>query len=224
MNSDLASANTGTTPVRDGFGFDVAGLDGWMKANIEDYAGPLTVEQFRGGMSNPTYQLTTPAGRYVLRRKPPGETLRGAHAVDREARVQQSLGAAGFPVARVHGLCTDDAVIGSWFYVMDMVEGRICWDAAFGSVPREDRPAYFDAMNAVIAQLHSLDRRRSGWGTTAIPATISHARSRDGASSTSATRRQAATPPWMRWSRLCPARSPRQSRPRSFMAIFAATT
>jgi aminoglycoside phosphotransferase (APT) family kinase protein len=169
VNSDLASANTGTTPVRDGFGFDVAGLDGWMKANVEDYAGPLTVEQFRGGMSNPTYQLTTPARHYVLRRKPPGETLRGAHAVDREARVQQSLGAAGFPVARVHGLCTDDAIIGSWFYVMDMVEGRIFWDAAFGSVPREDRPAYFDAMNAVIAQLHSLDPQAVGLGDYGNP-------------------------------------------------------
>lgn len=157
VSTDIAAANTGTTPVRDGFGFDVAALERWMKAHVEDFAGPLTVEQFRGGLSNPTYQLTTAARRYVLRRKPPGETLRGAHAVDREARVQQSLCAAGFPVAKVHGLCMDDAVIGSWFYVMDMVDGRIFWDAAFGSVPRADRPAYFDAMNAVIAQLHSFD-------------------------------------------------------------------
>ncbi|WP_242128039.1 phosphotransferase [Sphingobium sp. Sx8-8] len=169
MKGDIASANIGTTPVRRGFGFDISALMGWMTAHVEDFAGPLTIEQFRGGLSNPTYKLATPLRSYVLRRKPPGTTLRGAHAVDREARVQQSLGAAGFPVARVHGLCTDDAVIGSWFYVMDMVEGRIFWDAAFRSAPDADRPAFIDAMNAALAQLHGFDPSALGLGDYGRP-------------------------------------------------------
>lgn len=150
-------ANAGTTPVRDAYRFDEAALDRWMTEHVEGYAGPLSVEQFKGGQSNPTYKLVTPGRSYVLRRKPPGETLKGAHAVDREARILKALDAAGFPVAHVFGLCTDDRVIGSWFYVMDMVEGRIFWDARFPGVPRDERPAYFDAMNATIARLHSLD-------------------------------------------------------------------
>ncbi len=157
MSEDLTAANSGTDPVREGYGFDEAALAAWMAANVAGYAGPLTVRQFKGGQSNPTYQLITPARKYVLRRKPPGELLPGAHAVDREATVLSKLGAAGFPVAHVFGLCTDEAVIGTWFYVMDMVEGRIFWDASFPDVPRDERPAYFAAMNATLAQLHSFD-------------------------------------------------------------------
>ncbi|MCE7795414.1 phosphotransferase [Sphingobium sufflavum] len=155
-------ANAGTTPVRDAYRFDEAALARWMEGHVDGYAGPLTVEQFKGGQSNPTYKLITPARSYVLRRKPPGAILKGAHAVEREARVLGALHGTGFPVARVFGLCTDDAVIGSWFYVMEMVEGRIFWDATFPGVAREDRPAYFDAMNAAIARLHSLDYRALG--------------------------------------------------------------
>lgn len=151
------TANAGTTAVRDAYRFDEQALHRWMTSHVQDYNGPLTVEQFKGGQSNPTYKLTTPSRSYVLRRKPPGETLKGAHAVDREARVLGALGGVGFPVAHVHGLCTDESVIGSWFYVMDMVEGRIFWDATFPDVPRNERPAYFDAMNAAIAQLHGID-------------------------------------------------------------------
>lgn len=150
-------ANAGTTVVRDAHRFDEAALHRWMVDHVDGYAGPLTVRQFKGGQSNPTYQLVTPGHDYVLRRKPPGETLKGAHAVDREARILTALGGTGFPVAHVHGLCTDESVIGSWFYVMDMVEGRIFWDATFPDVPRADRPAYFDAMNATIARLHGVD-------------------------------------------------------------------
>ena len=155
--NDLAEANSGTDPVREGYGFDEAALTRWMQANVEGFQGPLSVRQFNGGQSNPTYQLITPAQKYVLRRKPPGTLLAGAHAVDREARVLSALGQAGFPVARVFGLCTDDAVIGTWFYVMDMVEGRIFWDATFPSVSRNDRPRYFDAMNEALAALHGFD-------------------------------------------------------------------
>jgi aminoglycoside phosphotransferase (APT) family kinase protein len=157
MSGGAQQANAGTTPVREGYRFDEAALSRWMEANVEGFAGPLTVEQFKGGQSNPTYKLVTPARAYVLRRKPPGPVLKGAHAVEREAQVLSALGSVGFPVARVYGLCTDESVIGSWFYVMEMVEGRIFWDATFPEVPREERPAYFDAMNATIAQLHSID-------------------------------------------------------------------
>jgi aminoglycoside phosphotransferase (APT) family kinase protein len=147
----------GTTAVRETHRFDETRLAAWLQANIADYAGPLVVEQFKGGQSNPTYKLVTPGRSYVLRRKPPGQLLKGAHAIEREAKVLSALGAAGFPVARIYGLCTDDSVIGTWFYVMEMVEGRIIWDATFPDVSRADRPLYFDAMNAVLANLHMLD-------------------------------------------------------------------
>ena len=159
----------GTTPVRQGHAFDVAGLERWMRANVAGFAGPVTVEQFRGGQSNPTFKLVTPERTYVLRRKPTGAILKGAHAVEREARVIAALGAQGFPVARVYGLCTDDAVIGSWFYVMEMVEGRIFWDASFPEVPHADRPRYFDAMNTTIAALHRYDPDAIGLGDYGRP-------------------------------------------------------
>jgi len=169
MTGSAADANAGTTPVREGYAFDEAALGAWLAANVPDFAGPLRVEQFRGGQSNPTYKLVTPHRSYVLRRKPPGQLLKGAHAVEREARVLSALGDAGFPVARVHGLCTDDAVIGTWFYVMDMVEGRIFWDAAIPEVSHDERPAYFDAMNATIAQLHGYDPETIGLGDYGRP-------------------------------------------------------
>ncbi len=159
-----AAANTGTTPVRDGFGFDTAALSRWMAAHVAGFRGPMSVRQFKGGQSNPTYQLITPGKTYVLRRKPPGQLAKGAHAVDREARVLGALGAAGFPVAQVRGLCTDDSIIGSWFYVMDMVEGRIFWNATFPEVSAPDRPRYFQAMNETLAQLHMADPAAIGLG------------------------------------------------------------
>ncbi|MGE4304237.1 MAG: phosphotransferase [Novosphingobium sp.] len=167
--NDLAEANTGTTAVREGYAFDEAALENWLKANVEGYAGPLGVEQFKGGQSNPTYKLVTPARSYVLRRKPPGEILKGAHAVEREAKVLTALHAQGFPVARVYGLCTDESVIGTWFYVMEMVEGRIFWDATVPGVSNGERTAIFDAMNATIAQLHSYDPEMIGLGDYGKP-------------------------------------------------------
>ena len=167
--TDFAATNTGTTGVREGYRFDEASLGRWMAANVDGFAGPLTVEQFRGGQSNPTYKLVMPTRSYVLRRKPPGELLPGAHAVDREARVLACLGKAGFPVAHMYGLCTDESVIGTWFYVMEMVEGRIVWDATFPQVARADRPAYFDAMNATLAQLHKFDPEAVGLGDYGKP-------------------------------------------------------
>jgi aminoglycoside phosphotransferase (APT) family kinase protein len=148
--------NAGTTPVRDGYRFDEARLAQWMAVNVEGFVGPLAVTQFKGGQSNPTYKLATPGHAYVLRRKPLGGAP-GAHAVDREARVMKALGGAGYPVPRVYGLCTDETVIGSWFYVMDCVEGRVFWSARFESVPAGGRRAYFSAMNETLASLHRLD-------------------------------------------------------------------
>jgi aminoglycoside phosphotransferase (APT) family kinase protein len=169
MTDARTEANVGTTAVREGFGFDFGALDRWMRENVAGYEGPLNVEQFKGGQSNPTYKLVTPGRSYVLRRKPPGDLLPGAHAVDREARVQAALGQQGFPVATIHGLCIDDAVIGTMFYVMDMVEGRVFWDNTFPQVSREQRPAYFDAMNAAMAQLHSFDPEAIGLGDYGKP-------------------------------------------------------
>jgi aminoglycoside phosphotransferase (APT) family kinase protein len=161
MSAD-PGANAGTTAVREGYAFDEARLADWMREHVDGFQGPLRVEQFKGGQSNPTYKLVTPGRSYVLRRKPPGQLLKGAHAVEREAQVLSALGGAGFPVAHIYGLCTDDAVIGTWFYVMEMVEGRIFWDATFPEVSREERPAYFDAMNATLAQLHGVDYVAAG--------------------------------------------------------------
>lgn len=151
------ASNAGTTPVREGHRFDEVALARWMAAEVEGFAEPLVVEQFKGGQSNPTYRLSTPKRRYVLRRKPPGPLLKGAHDVLREARVLRALAGSHVPVAAVVGVCADEAVIGSPFYVMDLVEGRIFWDATFSDVPVMERSAYFDAMNATIATLHQLD-------------------------------------------------------------------
>ncbi len=168
MSVDL-SANAGTTPVREGYRFDEARLAAWMENHVVDFAGPIRVAQFKGGQSNPTYRLDTPGRSYVLRRKPPGPVLKGAHAVEREARVLEALAKANFPVARVHGLCTDESVIGSWFYVMDMVEGRIFWDATFPDVGRDERADYFDAMNRTIAALHTFQPEALGLGDYGRP-------------------------------------------------------
>ncbi|MEH6758419.1 MAG: phosphotransferase [Parasphingorhabdus sp.] len=161
--------NLGTTAVREGFEFDEAALAAWMQENVAGFAGPMTVEQFKGGQSNPTYKLVTEDAKYVLRRKPPGELLKGAHAVEREAKVLIGLAKADFPVAHVYGLCTDDSVLGTWFYVMEMVEGRIFWDATVPGVPTEERAAIFDAMNETLAKLHSVDYEAVGLGDYGRP-------------------------------------------------------
>jgi aminoglycoside phosphotransferase (APT) family kinase protein len=162
---DRTEANSGTREVSDRLRFDIASLERWMSGHVEGFEGPLGVTQFKGGQSNPTYRLDTPSGRsFVLRRKPPGKLLPGAHAVDREARVMSALGRQGFPVPHVHGLCEDDSVIGTPFFVMDMIEGRIIWEASFPGLSRSERAAHFDAMNATIAQLHSYDPDAIGLG------------------------------------------------------------
>ncbi len=157
-----ADANQGAGAIRTAV--DEAALTGWLEANVADYQGPLTIAQFNGGQSNPTYRLTTPSARYVLRRKPPGSILKGAHDVLREARVLAALGPTQVPVPRIFGTCGDAAVLGSDFFVMEMVDGRIFWDASFPEIPMAERGAYFDAMNTVIAAMHSLDPATVGLG------------------------------------------------------------
>jgi aminoglycoside phosphotransferase (APT) family kinase protein len=150
-----AQANIGVGEIRTAL--DEVALARWMKVHVDGFAGPLTVDQFNGGQSNPTYRLTTPSARYVLRRKPPGPILKGAHDVLREARVLSALANTEVPVPAILGICDDPEELGSDFVVMEMVEGRIFWDARFADVPTAERAAYFDAMNAVIAAMHSLD-------------------------------------------------------------------
>ncbi|MDB5575905.1 MAG: aminoglycoside phosphotransferase [Bradyrhizobium sp.] len=129
----------------------------WLEEHIPGFRGPFVIERFSGGQSNPTFKLQTLAGDYVLRTRPAGLLLKGAHAIEREAEVLQALAATGFPVAKVLGVCADATVLGTIFFVMEMVEGRIFWDATFPGVSREHRPVYFDAMNATIAELHRID-------------------------------------------------------------------
>jgi len=135
----------------------LARLESWMREHIDGFRAPLAAEQFEGGQSNPTYRLRSGAGSYVLRRKPLGQLLPSAHAVDREYRVMRALAATKVPVPKVYALCEDDAVIGSAFYVMEFLEGRIFWDPRLPDLAPAERRAMFQSMNAVIAELHSLD-------------------------------------------------------------------
>ena len=160
--SAAAEANTGLVAEREGFELDRNALAVWMAEHIDSFDGPLEVAQFKGGQSNPTYHLSANDRNYVLRRKPPGKLLKGAHAIEREAQVMAALGTVGYPVPRIYGLCEDSTVIGTPFFVMDMVEGRIFWDATFADVPREDRPLYFDAMNHTLARLHMIEPDTAG--------------------------------------------------------------
>jgi aminoglycoside phosphotransferase (APT) family kinase protein len=149
--------NSGTKPVEETHRIDEARLAEWLAANVAGYEGPLEVRQFKGGQSNPTYQLVTPAKKYVLRRKPPGKLLPSAHAVDREFKVISALGTTQFPVAKAYALCMDEAVIGTIFYVMDMVEGRILWDLTLPDYAPAERGAIFDAQIKTLADLHNTD-------------------------------------------------------------------
>jgi aminoglycoside phosphotransferase (APT) family kinase protein len=155
--STAQDANAGVIPVREDHRFDIVSLDAWMTDTVKSHHGPLSVEQFKGGQSNPTYKVTTPDHRFVLRRKPPGSLLKGAHAIDREARIITALGSIGFPVPRVYGICNDAGVIGTPFYLMEMVEGRIFWDATLPDLSPQQRPIYFDAMNETISRLHAIN-------------------------------------------------------------------
>ncbi len=156
-SSDRQSTYSGTTDVAERLRFDVERLEDYLRARVPGFAGPVVVSQFKGGQSNPTYLVDTPLRRYALRRKPPGKLLPSAHAVDREYRVICALHAQGFPVAEPVLYCADDAVIGTAFFVMAYVEGRVFWEPAMPASDPAERAAVYDAMNATLSQLHAFD-------------------------------------------------------------------
>jgi aminoglycoside phosphotransferase (APT) family kinase protein len=160
--ADPQATFSGTREVDLRHALDVAALDAWMADHVEGFAGPITLSQFKGGQSNLTYEVATPGRTYVLRRKPPGVLLPSAHAVDREFAVISALHAQGFPVARPHALCTDDAVIGSMFYVMDKVEGRVFWDLKLPGLEPAERRAIYEAQTDTLAALHRFDPAQIG--------------------------------------------------------------
>lgn len=153
---------SGTRDVLDAHAFEIGRLEDYMQSHVEGFQGPLSVSQFRGGQSNPTYLLEAPSGRYVLRRKPPGKLLKSAHAVDREFRVISALYAADFPVPRPYVHCQDDEVVGTMFYIMEFVAGRIFWDLDLPDCGPGERAAIYDETNRTIADLHSFDVARIG--------------------------------------------------------------
>lgn len=148
--------------------FGVDGLATWMRATLSGFKGnasALTVYQFQGGQSNPTYRISTSDGaQYILRRKPPGKLLPSAHAIEREYRIMQALAGSAVPVARMLGLCEDADVIGTAFYLMEYVEGRILWDPAMPGMTVQERGAHYDEINRVIAALHAVDYQAVGLG------------------------------------------------------------
>lgn len=148
---------------------DAGALDRYLAAHLSGYRGPLAIRQFTGGQSNPTYLVLTQGARYVLRRKPPGELLPSAHAVDREFRVMSALGQAGLPVPRTLLLCEDAAVIGTMFYLMEFAEGRHFWDPTLPGLAPAERTALYDAMNAALAELHRADPAALGLGDFGRP-------------------------------------------------------
>jgi aminoglycoside phosphotransferase (APT) family kinase protein len=152
-----AAANPGARLVAPVHSFDPVALSGYLRANVADFRGDIVVEQYQGGQSNPTYRVTAGDRRYVLRRKPPGKLLPSAHAVDREYRVMSALAGTGVPVAKTYALCEDDAVIGTAFYLMEYVEGRILWDPTLPDMTPPMRAAHYDELCRVIAALHQVD-------------------------------------------------------------------
>lgn len=167
--SEAQDRFSGTKPIDDRLAFDVGALGEFMRQNVDGFAGELEVRQFRGGQSNPTYALVAGGREYVMRRKPPGKLLPSAHAVDREYRVITALGQTDVPVPRTYALCTDEAVIGTWFFIMERVHGRIFWDLGLPNSDPAERAAIFDATNDVIARLHKVDSVQVGLGDFGRP-------------------------------------------------------
>ena len=155
---------TGTKPMAESHAFDVAALERYLTAHMPGFAGPLTVEQFKGGQSNPTYRLLTPQAAYVMRSKPgpAARLLPSAHAVEREFRVMSALALTPVPVPRMHVLCDDESVIGRAFYVMQCMQGRVLWDQSLPGMSTAERGAIYDEMNRVLAALHCVDLRSVG--------------------------------------------------------------
>jgi aminoglycoside phosphotransferase (APT) family kinase protein len=170
-SSAVSEQFVGTAAVQPRHRFDVARLEAYLGERIEGFRGPIEPTQFKGGQSNPTFLLTTPEGSYVMRTKPApaAKLLPSAHAVDREFRVMKGLGAAGFPVPRMHVLCEDESIIGRAFYVMEHVAGRVLWDQSLPGMAAAERTAIYDEMNRVIASLHRIDYSAIGLGDYGRP-------------------------------------------------------
>jgi len=149
--------NTGTMPVLERHSFDASALEDYMKANVEGFEGPIDVQEFKGGQSNPTYKIVTPNQAYVLRRKPPGRLLKSAHAVDREYQVISALNKTNVPVPQSYALCEDDDVIGTAFYLMEFKDGRVLWDPAMEDSSEEEAVGVYQSMNESIVKLHSVN-------------------------------------------------------------------
>ncbi len=139
------------------FNFDVIQLATYLEVHVDGFQGPLTAEKFVNGQSNPTFLIEAKSGKYVLRRKPPGELLKSAHAVDREFKVLSALANTELPVAKVYHLCDDDSIIGSMFYLMEYIDGRVFWDPALPDVSKEERKITYNEMSRVLALLHSVN-------------------------------------------------------------------
>lgn len=152
----------GTRPVRERHAFDEVALARHLQKALDGFAPPLRVRQFDSGQSNPTFLLQSAGGEFVLRKKPPGKLLPSAHAIDREYRVLRALRDSGVPVPRVRLWCDDDAVIGTPFYVMDYIPGRIFTDPSLPGLDPANRRAAYDSMNAALAQMHCIDWRAAG--------------------------------------------------------------
>ena len=161
---DRQSAFTGTSEVAERLRFDVSALESYMREHVAGFAGPVAVRQFKGGQSNPTYLVETPLRRYVLRRKPPGKLLPSAHAVDREYRVIGALHAQNFPVAAPVLYCSDETVVGTPFFLMSYVEGRVFWEPQMPASNPAERGRVYDAMNATLARLHTFEPAAIGLG------------------------------------------------------------
>jgi len=157
-------AYTGTKPVADSHAFDAAALQAHLQARLPGFAGPLQVEQFKGGQSNPTYKLVTPSRAYVMRSKPgpAAKLLPSAHAIEREFRVMQGLHGSEVPVPQMLLLCEDESVIGRAFYVMEFVPGRVLWEQSLPGLGADERGRIYDEMNRVIAALHRVDVQAAG--------------------------------------------------------------
>ncbi|MGB9149895.1 MAG: phosphotransferase [Burkholderiales bacterium] len=149
----------GTMAVSDKHRFDNAALEKYLSRHVDGFNGPLTVEQFKGGQSNPTFKLLTPQRNYVMRAKPgpASKLLPSAHAVDREYRVLTALHGTDVPVAKTYALCEDESIIGRAFYIMDCVDGRVLWDPTLPGFTTSQRRAVYEEMNRVIAALHKID-------------------------------------------------------------------
>ncbi|WBY02132.1 phosphotransferase [Ramlibacter tataouinensis] len=159
----------GTGPVGERHAFDVAALTAWLRQNLPGFEGPLSVELFKGGQSNPTYKLVTPARNYVMRAKPGpvAKLLPSAHAIEREFAVMTGLAGTDVPVPRMHCLCEDESVIGRAFYIMEFMQGRVLWDQGLPGMSPAQRGEIYDEMNRVIAALHTVDfaaRGLAGYG------------------------------------------------------------